>query len=78
MAQENGITVDELAKQLLAMQEALSLVQRDADDLNEVILGQQKDIDELRRETRRLEGRIDRSDHGDETREPADERPPHY
>ena len=68
----------ELQRQFVAMQESLTLLQHDVDDLNEVVLGQQRELEGLRRENLRLEGRLDRMLESDNFPNAEEDRPPHY
>jgi uncharacterized coiled-coil protein SlyX len=68
----------ELQQQFVAMQESLTLLQRDVDDLNEVVLGQQREVEGLRRENLRLEGRLERMLESDSFPSPEEDKPPHY
>jgi SlyX protein len=53
-------------------------LQRDLDTLNEVLLGQQKQLDTLGKLLARLDDRVARLGDDDEPRDPVEERPPHY
>ena len=68
----------ELQRQFVAMQESLSLLQHDVDDLNEVVLGQQRELEGLRRENVRLEGRLERMLDSDNLPSLEEDKPPHY
>jgi len=68
----------ELQRQFVAMQESLSLLQHDVDDLNEVVLGQQRELEGLRRENVRLEGRLERMLESDGFPNAEEDKPPHY
>ena len=68
----------ELQRQFVAMQESLSLLQHDVDDLNEVVLGQQRELEGLRRENVRLEGRLERMLESDSSPSLEEDKPPHY
>jgi uncharacterized coiled-coil protein SlyX len=60
------------------MQESFTLLQRDVDDLNEVILSQQRELESLRGENRRLEGRIEQMLESENFPNAAEDKPPHY
>ncbi len=68
----------ELQQQFVAMQESLTLLQRDVDDLNEVVLGQQRELEGLRRENLRLVGRLERMLESDNFPSMEEDKPPHY
>lgn len=68
----------ELKQQFVAVQESLTLLQKDVDDINDVVLNQQRELEALQRENLRLEGRIEQLLDTDSLPSPEDEKPPHY
>lgn len=75
---DRDAALTELHQQFIAIQESLTLLQRDVDDLNDVVLGQQRELESLRRENRRLEGRLERMLESDNFPSPEEDKPPHY
>jgi SlyX protein len=53
-------------------------LQRELADMHSVLLGQQKELDEVRRVLARLDNRVNTLEEPDEGRNALDERPPHY
>ncbi|MHC4877029.1 MAG: SlyX family protein [Planctomycetota bacterium] len=75
---DRDAALTELQQQFVAMQESFTLLQRDVDDLNEVILSQQRELESLRGENRRLEGRIEQMLESENFPNAAEDKPPHY
>lgn len=75
---DRDAALTELQQQFVAMQESFTLLQRDVDDLNEVILSQQRELESLRGENRRLEGRIEQMLESENFPNAVEDKPPHY
>lgn len=72
------MTDPELQDDLIAVQESLMHQQRDLQQMHEVLLSQQTEIEELRKEVEQLRSDL-RTQAGDEQPpDPVDEKPPHY
>lgn len=56
----------------------LTFQQRALDELNEVVLRQQDELEQLRREVRHLRGEVERAIDLTGADLPPDEKPPHY
>ena len=69
---------DRLNDRLVHLESLLAHLQHESEQMHEVILAQQKEIDSLRRDVKRLEARFDRTAEEPERHDPIDERPPHY
>ncbi len=69
-------TTDHLHQRITEMETLFTHLQRCVQDLDKVILDQQKQIDALRGELSRIMGTLDQLT--ETTVEPRDERPPHY
>lgn len=66
------------AERLTAIETLLMHTQHELEQMNAALLGQQRDVDALRKELERLRGHVDRIEMGPETRDPKLEKPPHY
>ncbi len=75
---DQDAALTELQQQFVAMQESFTLLQHDVDDLNEVILSQQRELESLRGENRRLEGRIEQMLESENFPNAEEDKPPHY
>jgi SlyX protein len=64
-------------ERILEAEMALAHLQHDYDSLNEVVLQQQKTIEQLSRKIQKLESKVDASS-DPEVRDAESERPPHY
>ena len=68
-----------LTGQFVQMQETMSHMQRDVEQMHEVMIAQQQELELLRREIQRLDGLLDGLDSPDDApRTLEDDRPPHY
>ena len=56
----------------------LTHLQHDFEQLSQVVFRQQAELDALRKELTRLDSRVVTLSEGSETRDPLDEKPPHY
>lgn len=63
---------------VIATQELLTHMQHELQQMHDVILNQQKQIDELTRSLSRLEIRLDDAVSANDLPSPLDEKPPHY
>lgn len=63
---------------LAQIEELLTHLQHDVEQLNQALLGQQRQLDELRRSFVTLGDRVQRMSPGDEGFDPVLEKPPHY
>ena len=66
------------SERLTAIESALMHLQHEVEQLNAAVLGQQRDIDGIRKELERLTGHVERLEQDPETRDPKAEKPPHY
>ncbi len=62
----------------VATQETLMHMQHDLEQMHQVLLSQQRQIEELKLSLNRVEQRLDQSQAADDMPAPLDERPPHY
>lgn len=69
---------DEPAERLTAIETLLMHMQHELEQMNGALLGQQRDMDALRKELERLRGDVERLETGPESRDPKLEKPPHY
>jgi len=68
-----------LSGQFVQMQETMSHLQRDVEQMHNVMIAQQQELELLRREIKRLDGLLDGLDSTDDSpRTLEDDRPPHY
>ena len=63
---------------LVHLESLIAHLQRESEQMHEVILAQQKEIDSRRGDVKRLEARLDGTAAEPERHDPIDERPPHY
>ena len=63
---------------LMYVESLLTHVQHDLEQLSQVVWRQQAEIDALTKELNRLDTRVVTLADGPETRDPLDEKPPHY
>jgi uncharacterized coiled-coil protein SlyX len=66
------------AERLAKIEELLSHLQRDLDQLHEALLGQQRQLGELKRFVVTLDDRVQRFAPGDDDFDPVQDKPPHY
>jgi uncharacterized coiled-coil protein SlyX len=64
--------------ELIAVQETLMHQQRDLQQMHEVLLAQQNEIEELRKEVAQLRGDVQTQLGEDRLPNPDEEKPPHY
>ena len=66
------------ADKIVDLETKLGFLERHVEELNEVVVGQARDLEHLQAAVKRLEGRL--AGQGDPGQAPADpdERPPHY
>ena len=62
----------------VSLESLIAHLQHELEQMHEVLLAQQGEMDSLRRDVKRLESRLAQVDEEPESREPLDERPPHY
>ncbi|MBA3314547.1 MAG: SlyX family protein [Planctomycetota bacterium] len=65
-------------ERLTAIETLLMHMQHEFEQLNAAILGQQRDLDALRKDMDAIRGHVERLEAGPETRDPKLEKPPHY
>ena len=63
---------------LTELESTLMHLQKDFDSINEVVLGQARQIDDLTRMLKRLTERFEEAAASETSRRPEDEKPPHY
>lgn len=78
MPDETSERISQLSSQLIALQELVTHLQRDLEQMHEAVLRQQKDIDTLSRRTSKSEELLQRAIEGDNFPSPAEDKPPHY
>ena len=61
-----------------AIETLLMHVQHDLEQLHEAVLGQRRELDDLRADVQRVRGDVERLEIGSETRDPKLEKPPHF
>ena len=71
-------TASNVGDSVVATQELLTHMQHELQQMHDVVLSQQKQIDELTRAIFRLEQRIDDAGGATDAPSPLDEKPPHY
>lgn len=71
-------TPKESEDRIVQLQLLVTHLEHELATMNSVILGQQKEIDALKRTLARLDDRVARMADDGEQRDPAEERPPHY
>lgn len=64
--------------ELIVVQETLMHQQRDLQQMHEVLLSQQNEIEELRKELEQLRGDVQTQLGEDRPPNPEEEKPPHY
>jgi uncharacterized coiled-coil protein SlyX len=64
--------------ELIVIQETLMHQQKDLQQMHEVLLSQQNEIEELRKEIAQLRGDVQTQVGEDRLPSPEDEKPPHY
>ena len=67
-----------LTDRIVALELLVTHLERDLATLNSALLDQQKEIGTLKRTIERLDDRMSRMAAPEESRNPAEERPPHY
>lgn len=67
-----------MSDRLEAVESLVTHLERELAAMHDVLLAQQREIGELRRELGKTEARIDRIETGPEKRDPVAEKPPHY
>lgn len=67
-----------MQSRIVELESLVAHVQHDFDQINSVVVEQQRQIDELKRLMGRLEGRVEELAEAPETRDSLEERPPHY
>ena len=68
-----------LSEQFVSMQETMTHLQHDVEQMHDVMLAQQQELELLRREIVRLDGLLEGLDSGEDSpRTLEDDRPPHY
>ena len=72
------MTDPELQDDLIAVQESLMHQQRDMQQMHEVLLSQQTEIEELRKEVEQLRSDLQTQAGYEQPPDPVDEKPPHY
>lgn len=70
--------VSNLEQQLIAAQEVLMHLQHEFEQLHQVVLAQQNEIDDLKREVRKLNDAFEAAGQSDQFPTPEEDRPPHY
>ncbi len=65
-------------ERLVALELLVTHLERDLGTMNSVLLEQQQEIESLKRLINRLDDRVTRLAEDEESRDPGDERPPHY
>ena len=69
---------ESLSDRILALETVVSHLQHDVEQLQAVILAQGGEIQSLREQVERFEGRFEEATGEPERRNPEEERPPHY
>ena len=67
-----------MQEQWYAMQETVSHLQRDLEQMHEVLLAQRDEIDRLRGKLAQVDGNVERLMSGESFPTPEEDRPPHY
>lgn len=65
-------------ERLTAVETLLTHLQYDLEQFHQALLGQQRDLDALRRDLDKIRGHVERLETGSEERDPKLEKPPHY
>lgn len=79
-----GVTIDLMTheqnthERLTAIESLLTHLQFDVEQLNGAILDGRRDLDALRRELESLRGQLELLESPAESRDPTQEKPPHY
>ncbi len=63
---------------LIELESIVMHLQNDIEQMNNVILEQQREMESLNGRIQQLESRLDETGEGPEKRDPLEERPPHY
>jgi SlyX protein len=63
---------------LIDLESIVMHLQNDLEQMNNVILDQQREMESLNRKIQHLESRLDKTADSPEERDPLEERPPHY
>ena len=63
---------------LIELESQVMHLQNDLEQMNNVILDQQREIESLNQRFQQLESRLSETAEGPEKRDPLEERPPHY
>ncbi len=71
-------SVSDFAQQLIAAQEVLMHLQHEFEQLHQVVLAQQNEIDDLKRELRKFKDSFESAAQADQFPTPEEDRPPHY
>jgi SlyX protein len=66
------------SNRLAKIEELLTHLQHDVEQLNQALLGQQRQLDELQRSFATLGHRVQRMSPGEDGFDPVLEKPPHY
>lgn len=69
---------ESIRDELIQIQESLMHQQKDQQQMHEVLLAQQTEIEELRREVEQLRGDLQSRGDAEGMPSPVDEKPPHY
>jgi len=69
---------DDAAERLVQFESSIAHLQHDFDQINEVVLRQQRELDDLKQLLEKLLARMDKADAEPEVRDIEAERPPHY
>ena len=72
------VSSESLSSRVIELESLVTHLQRDLQQLSDVILGQQTAVESLKRAVQRLENHLDRLPQQPEDRDPLQERPPHY
>ena len=71
-------TSEPTPERIVELESLVAHLEHEFDQLNSVVLRQQREIDNLKRTLSKLEARLDEQADGPEVRDPLQERPPHY
>lgn len=69
---------DSQEQRLVELESLVMHLQNDLEQMHQVILQQQKELEALRRQIEKLEGRVEIAEQGPEERDPLQELPPHF
>ena len=70
--------MSDIARQLIDVQELVTHLQHELQQIHEVVLSQQSDISALRREISQLKGQFEGLAENTQFPSPEEDRPPHY